>query len=176
MAHLEYKVVPAPEKARKVRGLKGAALFAHAMEELMNDLAADGWTYVRADTLPQEERSGLTSKTTTYRNLLVFQRAADAENTAEAEVETGDAPMLTAAIAAHAVEPSGGNAADEPANDTRTEPPLLRALRADPDDTASNAGDTGLSANGDPVPAAPTSGEDSPRPLFPNRQSERVDL
>lgn len=70
----EYKVVPAPEKARKQRGLKGAALFAHSVEVLMNELAAEGWTYVRADTLPQEERSGLTNKTTTYRNLLVFQR------------------------------------------------------------------------------------------------------
>lgn len=73
----EYKVVPAPEKARKQRGLKGAALFAHAMEELMNELAADGWQYLRADTLPQEERSGLTTRTTTYRNLLVFQRVIE---------------------------------------------------------------------------------------------------
>ena len=71
----EYKVVPAPERARKVRGLKGAALFAHEIEALMNELASDGWVYVRAETLPQEERAGLTSKTTTYRNLLVFQRA-----------------------------------------------------------------------------------------------------
>lgn len=70
----EYKVVPAPERAAKQRGLKGAALFAHSVEELMNELAADGWHYLRADTLPQEERSGLTNKTTTYRNLLVFQR------------------------------------------------------------------------------------------------------
>ncbi len=70
----EYKIVPAPEKTRKVRGLKGADLFAHALEEVMNDLGADGWRYLRADTLPQEERSGLTSKTTTYRNLLIFQR------------------------------------------------------------------------------------------------------
>lgn len=73
----EYKVVPAPERARKQRGLKGAALFAHSVEELMNELAADGWQYVRADTLPQEERSGLTNKTTTYRNLLVFQRVIE---------------------------------------------------------------------------------------------------
>lgn len=70
----EYKVVPAPERARKVRGLKGADLFAHEMEALMNTLAAEGWHYLRADTLPQEERSGLTSRTTTYRNLLIFRR------------------------------------------------------------------------------------------------------
>lgn len=74
MARFEYKVVPAPEKARKVRGLKGADLFAHEIEAVINTLAADGWVYVRADTLPQEMRSGLTSKITTYRNLLVFQR------------------------------------------------------------------------------------------------------
>ncbi|QXT38714.1 DUF4177 domain-containing protein [Gymnodinialimonas ceratoperidinii] len=73
----EYKVVPAPEKARKQRGLKGAALFARSVEELMNEMAADGWTYLRADTLPQEERAGLTNKTTVYRNLLVFQRVVD---------------------------------------------------------------------------------------------------
>lgn len=82
----EYKVVPAPEKAPKVRGLKGPALFARAMEDVMNELAQDGWTYLRADTLPQEERSGLTNKTTTYRNLLVFQRITPddaAEGTAE---------------------------------------------------------------------------------------------
>ncbi|MEX3015664.1 DUF4177 domain-containing protein [Gymnodinialimonas hymeniacidonis] len=81
MPSYEYKVIPAPEKARKVRGLKGAALFAHALEEAMNELGADGWQYVRADVLPQEERAGLTSKTTTYRNLLVFQR----ETTSSAE-------------------------------------------------------------------------------------------
>ncbi len=79
MPHHEYKVVPAPERARKTRGLKGAALFAHEMEVLMNELAADGWVYVRADTLPHEERSGLTSKITTYRNLLIFQREIKAE-------------------------------------------------------------------------------------------------
>ncbi len=74
MPNYEYKVVPAPEKARKVRGLKGPALFAHALEDLMNEFGAEGWSYLRAETLPQEERAGLTSRTTTYRNLLVFQR------------------------------------------------------------------------------------------------------
>jgi hypothetical protein len=80
----EYKVVPAPERARKKRGLKGPALFAHEVETVMNELAADGWQYLRTDTLPHEERSGLTNKVTTYRNLLVFQRVLveDAANPA----------------------------------------------------------------------------------------------
>ncbi|UWQ97170.1 DUF4177 domain-containing protein [Rhodobacteraceae bacterium M385] len=90
----EYKIVPAPEKARKQRGLKGAALFAHSVEALMNELAADGWQYLRADTLPQEERSGLTNKTTTYRNLLVFQRVVDDEAIQTPPKETDAAPVI----------------------------------------------------------------------------------
>lgn len=90
----EYKVVPAPEKARKQRGLKGAALFAHSVEALMNEMAAEGWQYLRADTLPQEERSGLTNKTTTYRNLLVFQRVVNDEATQTPPKETDAAPVI----------------------------------------------------------------------------------
>lgn len=77
MSHLEYKVVPAPKKGLKAKGIKGAdARFAHALEQLINDLAAEGWRYQRAETLPSEERSGLANFTTTYRNILVFSRPA----------------------------------------------------------------------------------------------------
>lgn len=92
MTRTEYKVVPAPEKTRKLRGLKGAALFAHEVEALMNELAADGWHYVRADTLPHEERAGLTSKTTTYRNLLIFQRDVGDVTAAAAPLKAEPAP------------------------------------------------------------------------------------
>lgn len=75
MQSYEYKVVPAPVKGEKERGLKtGAERFAHALESAMNEMAAGGWEYCRAETLPAEERSGLTSKTTVYHNLLVFRR------------------------------------------------------------------------------------------------------
>jgi hypothetical protein len=74
MPRYEYKLVPAPEKAARQKGLKGAARFAATLEALMNALGAEGWRYLRADTLPQEERAGLASRVTTYRNLLVFQR------------------------------------------------------------------------------------------------------
>ncbi len=71
----EYKVVPAPPRGEKIKGVKGAeARFAMTIEALMNDQAADGWEYLRADTLPSEERHGLTNTTTTFRNLLVFRR------------------------------------------------------------------------------------------------------
>jgi hypothetical protein len=74
MPRYEYKLVPAPEKATKHKGLKGAANFAATLTDLMNDLGAEGWAYLRADILPEEVRTGLTSRSTTYRNLLVFQR------------------------------------------------------------------------------------------------------
>ena len=112
MPRYEYKLVPAPEKASKHKGLKGAANFAATLEDILNALGAEGWHYLRADTLPQEERSGLTSKVTTYRNLLVFQRELP-------EVEASPAP-----------EP-----AQEPAPEETEDEPSLANLFADPDET-----------------------------------------
>lgn len=71
----EYKVVPAPSKGRKARGVKGTEnRFAFALENVMNEMAAEGWEFQRTETLPSEERSGLTSTTTTFRNVMVFRR------------------------------------------------------------------------------------------------------
>lgn len=78
MPTFEYKVVPAPTKGRKGKGIRGAeARFSHALEELMNELASDGWEYQRAETLPSVERAGLTGTTTAWRNLLVFRRPSN---------------------------------------------------------------------------------------------------
>lgn len=75
MAQYEYKVVPAPQKGLKGKGIKGPeARFSHALELLMNDMGAEGWEYQRAETLPSIERSGLASSTTEWRNVLVFRR------------------------------------------------------------------------------------------------------
>lgn len=84
----DYKVVPAPVRGEKDRGLKtGAERFAHALGELMNELAREGWEYWRAETLPAEERAGLASKTTVMHHLLVFRRALDTAGPGEAETE-----------------------------------------------------------------------------------------
>ncbi len=90
MAEYEYKVVPAPRRGDKVRGVKTTeARFAATLEAIMNPLGADGWEYIRADTLPCEERVGLTGKTTTFQNMLVFRRA-------KAVAEPAPAPMMIA--------------------------------------------------------------------------------
>ncbi|MBL3568497.1 hypothetical protein BV509_15610 [Rhodovulum sulfidophilum] len=75
----EYRVLPAPERGRRVRGAKGPAeRFAHALEQAMNEMAAEGWEYVRAESLPSEERQGLFSGSSrTVRNVLVFRRPRD---------------------------------------------------------------------------------------------------
>ncbi|NOR30233.1 MAG: DUF4177 domain-containing protein [Sulfitobacter sp.] len=75
MPRFEYKVVPAPKKGLKGKDIKGVeARFSHALEELMNSLASEGWEYQRAETLPSTERSGLTGTTKEWRNVLIFRR------------------------------------------------------------------------------------------------------
>ncbi|MEP2028126.1 MAG: DUF4177 domain-containing protein [Paracoccaceae bacterium] len=72
----EYKVIPAPDKGLKARGIKTPDdRFANALQEVMNQMGAAGWEYLRAETLPSKERSGFTGTTTYYRNMLVFRRA-----------------------------------------------------------------------------------------------------
>lgn len=76
MAGFEYKVVPAPTKGVKAKGVKTAeARFSLSLEQLVNELAAAGWEYQRADTLPSTERSGLTGSQSVWRHVLVFRRA-----------------------------------------------------------------------------------------------------
>ena len=80
MTRYEYKVVPAPAKGTKAKGVKTpAGRFALTVEQLLNQLGAEGWEYQRAELLPSEEKSGLTSSTTNWRNVLVFRRALAAD-------------------------------------------------------------------------------------------------
>ncbi|PWK62089.1 DUF4177 domain-containing protein [Roseicyclus mahoneyensis] len=125
MPRYEYKLVPAPEKALKQKGLKGAATFAATLEDVLNEMGRDGWSYLRADTLPEEVRTGLTSKTTVYRNILIFQRALPQ-----------DQPDPAAARATRRRLPPQ----DEEDDDTA--PPALVNLFADPEDPPAGPGPT----------------------------------
>lgn len=75
MQRYEYKLVVAPHRATRHKGLKGADLFAATLQDILNTLGQDGWEYQRAETLPEEVRTGLTARTTAMRHLLVFRRA-----------------------------------------------------------------------------------------------------
>ncbi len=99
----EYKVVPAPKKGKRGNGLrKPEDKFAGALMEVMNELGAEGWEYLRSDTLPVESRSGLTGKSTNFQNMLIFQRAREVKTAASTPVEVMEitkshAPLLPSA-------------------------------------------------------------------------------
>lgn len=77
MPAYEYRVTSAPRQGVKAKGLRRPeARFAFALEAEMNRMAAEGWEYVRSDTLPCEERQGwFKGKATVSRTVLVFRRA-----------------------------------------------------------------------------------------------------
>lgn len=93
MSSYEYTVIPAPFRGEKTKGAKtGIDRFAATLSDTLNEMARDGWEYVRAETLPAEERSGLTSRNTVYHNLLVFRRALLSEAAAAPRVEARPVP------------------------------------------------------------------------------------
>jgi hypothetical protein len=125
----EYRVIPAPVKGTKTKSAKTAPdRFAVTLQEAMNSMAADGWEFLRAETLPSEERSGLTGTKTVYHNMLVFRRLREADLAAFApKVMTPPAePAATSEPAATFIRPSL-SAVSEPSGKA---PPVLspRAL------------------------------------------------
>lgn len=75
MSSFEYTAIPAPIRSEKAKAAKTPAeRYALTLTDEINRMAADGWEYLRAETLPSEERSGLTGRTTLFHNLLIFRR------------------------------------------------------------------------------------------------------
>jgi len=81
MDRFEYKVMASPRRAKRVKGAKTTTdRFAHAMTDLINEQAADGWEYLRAETLPVDEKKGMLSAAQeAYHSVLVFRRAIKVE-------------------------------------------------------------------------------------------------
>lgn len=153
MHRYEYKIVPAPNRGLKGKGIKGAeARFANALEDKMNVMAAEGWEYQRAETLPSIERSGLTSTTTEWRNVLVFRRLR--ENDADAvtpELLPPPAEQKTAdpkvAVAAERKEPE---APVTPKKEAKTDDEDTKRATADKkSDLADDPDDNGVEDTGD---------------------------
>jgi len=103
MVKYEYMVLAAPTKGLRAKGVKGAeARFANALMTVMNEMGAEGWEYQRSDTLPCEERHGLTGKSTRFQNMLVFRRPLDDSAASEKSVTTAvERPVLAAQTAAN---------------------------------------------------------------------------
>lgn len=118
--HFEYRVVPAPRKGKPGKGLRGgSAKFANAVNTVMNEMGSDGWEYLRADTLPCEERQGLTGKTVRYHSMLVFRRPV-----VEVAEEISDATEVLASLAAPTAISAPAIAAPAAISEQVQDPPL----------------------------------------------------
>ncbi len=174
MTRYEYKVLPAPMKGLKVKGARTTeARFAHALMEVMNQFGRDGWEYQRTDTLPCEERVGLTGRTTKFQNMLVFRRVIADRTTVEAPTEAEVAIRPTEA-AHHLAEEAAG---DQPAAARDAAPQVEGSVAARLAATLSAKPREGATP---PLRAVPDAGKapplGAPRPsgLFRPRSAEGV--
>ncbi|MBK5927001.1 DUF4177 domain-containing protein, partial [Rhodobaculum claviforme] len=95
-----------PAHGTRARGLRTPEdRFAVALSDAINAMAADGWDYLRAETLPCEERTGWLSSrtTTTHHTVLVFRRALGPRADAT-PVATPDTPVAAPAPVATGME------------------------------------------------------------------------
>ncbi|WP_232825458.1 DUF4177 domain-containing protein [Albibacillus kandeliae] len=179
MARFEYKVVPAPTKGQKAKGVKTSeGRFALSVESLLNEMGAEGWEYLRAELLPSEERTGLTGSATNWRNVLVFRRALGKGSVSRAPIEAEDddgatpwqvvgsgAPMMALA-AGGGVTRAGSELGGAKGREGRT-PPLF-AKRPDLDE-----GDSAPAVSTTPAkPAARPIEPPSARPPEPEKPAE----
>lgn len=103
MTTYEYKVVPAPRKGVKGKGIKGVeGRFANGLEQVLCEHGADGWEYLRSDTLPSDERSGIATSVTTWRTVLVFRRPTGTTGDAEFEPRLIEAAPTATEATEHA--------------------------------------------------------------------------
>ncbi len=108
MTTYEYKVVPAPTKGLKAKGVKTPeGRFANSVQSVLNAEGGDGWEYLRSELLPSDERTGLTGSTTHWRNVLVFRRALpDVQVPADVEVPGAEAPAVEVPVEVPAEVPT----------------------------------------------------------------------
>ncbi len=109
MSHYEYKVVPAPKRAKRVRGVKAAEeLFALTLTDAINEVARQGWEYLRAEHLSAEAPGGwFRGGTAGEQAVLVFRRQREALGPRLATVRVdheGGAPAAVAPTVAGLAE------------------------------------------------------------------------
>ena len=126
MADFEYKVVPAPDRAEKAKGLKTRSeRFAHALGTLLNRMARDGWDYLGTEALPVRERRLFGGSRSGVENVLVFRRplpggddAAGLTGPGRLSASRGGDPSSTAPRL------TAGDAGPGPATEPPAGPPL----------------------------------------------------
>lgn len=124
-AQYEYQVIASPKRAKKVKGVRNHQdRFAAVLTELMNEMAADGWEYQRADSLPCEEKSGFARWVASFQTVLVFRRAIPQVPEAVPIVEEFEDLQ-------HLAEPEMVDPDDEPELQVAATKPSLPGFRRD---------------------------------------------
>ncbi|MFQ8431166.1 hypothetical protein [Amaricoccus sp. W119] len=79
MSYYDYKIVPAPKKAKKVKGVSSAAeLFALTLTDAINEHARQGWEYYGSEELAIETPGGWFRRARTEEHtVLVFRRSRE---------------------------------------------------------------------------------------------------
>lgn len=121
MTHYDYKVVPAPRRAKRVKGVRNAdELFALTLTDAINEVARQGWEYVRAEHLPAETGGGWLSRGTTgEQTVLVFRRPHEplGPRLASVRPEHGTAPLPAEPAVTPVPPPAQESAAEKAALD-----------------------------------------------------------
>lgn len=116
MTHYDYKVIPAPKKLKRVKGVSGAdELFAVTLTDVINEVARQGWEYVRAERLPAEPPRGwLRAAQAEELAVLVFRRPREhlAPRIASVRGETTTVALPPEPEAPRAVPPAEKAAVD----------------------------------------------------------------
>ena len=122
MQHYEYTVIAAPDRGSRAKGGKTPTdRYAAALALILNQMAEDGWDYVRAETLPSDERSGIASRQTLWHNVLVFRRSHGVETVA------APAPVAVAPEPEPDPTPTPAPVAAPVKSEIFTQPPLRKA-------------------------------------------------
>lgn len=149
-----YKVIPAPSQGKRAKGAKGSAgRFANGLEAAINELASEGWEYVRAESLPSVERKGLTRRRSEeFQNVLVFRKpnvVSETNEQIESKVSSFFRPkkkiepaMTAAAVAAPTLIATPSKPEPEPAIEPLiVSDPIMSIAEATPDADASPQSD-----------------------------------
>ena len=123
MSYYDYKVVPAPKRAKKVKGVKTPEeLFAVTLTDAINEVARQGWEYVRAEHMPAEASRRLVPQrpSRASRRVLVFRRQRE-----------GLGPRLATVRSDVRPDPHTEGAPDAPLSDLPAAAPRAEAPHAE---------------------------------------------
>ncbi len=123
MATYEYKVIPAPGTGAKGRKHgTDDAYFSRVFETALNAQAAQGWEFLRSETVPFQHRQRFTGRVSvSHEAMLVFRRAADPATAhlprLSGAAQTPPAPPLRAAAPGPVIPSLGPARPDLPGQD-----------------------------------------------------------